>query len=1204
MSSGDFSINNCLKTDYFVNNTGVESVQIRKNNTLPTDFHISIHFKGRGVTQEIADKACNKTRANLSSLVKEYFEGSIDSYFSPQGSKQMSKARIIDWKLRHQNDNPILKLFRYIIFRIKGGPNKPRDAAAVTSFTLPKSSSVSTPINGPVGAANSNPRPIIPSLPAISITNEPDIPAVEHVEEKKKEESPRRGMENADENGANQNEQGHDLKSSSSPDLNQINDSLHDSVCVKDSIPVDDEDEFNPRSSVVFNEGPSEVENESVVPAFMREKTGVERLQHVWTPTNLKEADGQGIEHERMQGTLLNMIAARKNEILETTNRFKNWVKRENAHNSDSQAVKDCIRNKQIRFIEDGCGGSYRVHELDASGKEIPKWIVKPLGEDAYCIDNKKEQATPWLDTEPLHRVRTRIPLYVTPQNEALACRIAEIAGISQATPYTFLDILECPLFHDLLDDCRGELEASNDPEDKKILDQVGKLSSKTKLCSVQRYVSNVGDIMHVFDPTVEPECYDPEFWNAFDHSSFEEVHLLLLLLGENDGNLGNFLCQKDENGTNSIIKIDNGLIFPTHNQSNTKRVEYLNVLAKHPAMKQQVSEQLKQKIIAIDKEKIARAAKDFGREDGIQAFEERLSVLKELVQRPGMTLLEIEMRIALLGTPEVDCAQLPKQMNPLALAKSKLPYAVIEEAYQIVIEGNPEPLFPEHWDSNDHDIKKIGIFQMSRMIRTLRNLETEYVQTARPLVNRLYKQYPEEYSKINNLFLNGKREVCSQGTGGAQFISDAAGTQLVVKGFGTGLNEYKNDGGATPWYDDKLFNRVKRENPLYRSPLAAYLSWETARILGMPDITPKTLLAIKPNDQNPDILDLPLFSDTTKKTAQEKDSLADYVKKTIGERPVETLFSVQDYIQEKGVQEFTQLHSFWQKEVIAENRETLSFSIEDYETLLNKRPQTDEDANKIKNYQCQLLPHLFDKIKAAFSEDDYAKLQLLLWITGAMDFHTSNLMVYRQEGSEKWGMKMIDQDLTFPDANANFRNEIADWPQGQNPLPKEMIDKILALSVKQLKEVYALPVYRTTNSSTRQRNELVRRNSLLELALVAAHSKIGDPAFNAMLERIEFLQAIVNKNAATSMEEINVRMKLLGMQDEFEVVNQKKSIKSDEKLARQVIQKYKTAKELAHSELTCDELTALSKVFSDVDAKLVDEIRSTRTQKQKGMIC
>lgn len=279
-----------------------------------------------------------------------------------------------------------------------------------------------------------------------------------------------------------------------------------------------------------------------------------------------------------------------------------------------------------------GVSGSYFL--IGPEGEK--QYLIKPLDEDAGCI-HSNGYATPFT----MSPVRANMPLYLSSMREVLAFKIAQSIGVDSIVPKTTLGIFESDRFHDFSNGVSLD-------ELKRYMEQCGP-ADKEKLCSVQEFVPNAKSLFEAIHELEMSDLSDEEIANRFDQSHFEEANILLWTTYDTDGHLGNFLVYPkgvDEIGNEilALKKIDNGLAFPDKNKNLRNNLSYL------PNAKRELSAEGKAKIAAIDVEAIAKQFEEMGLESAIPALKERILVLQELAQRPGITLKEINTEMSKIG--------------------------------------------------------------------------------------------------------------------------------------------------------------------------------------------------------------------------------------------------------------------------------------------------------------------------------------------------------------------------------------------------------------------------------------------------------------------------------------------------------------------------------------------------------------------------
>jgi len=304
-------------------------------------------------------------------------------------------------------------------------------------------------------------------------------------------------------------------------------------------------------------------------------------------------------------------------------------------------AIKERFRSQAEIFppstivpnLDHGISSSYFL--IDEKGER--RYVVKPVDEDAGCINNDHGFATPY-DVSP---IRAYLPLYKSAMREVLAYRMAVHLGVAQIVPKTSLAILKSDQFHDFLEGVSAE-------ERKRYLELCGEPDLE-KLCSIQEYVPNAKSLFEALQDFQMAGLTDAEIAARFDQTDFEDANILLWTTYDTDGHMGNFLVVPK--GTDAIgnqmlglKKIDNGLAFPD------KNVQLRNNLAYMPNAQRPLSEQAKAKIAEIDVDRLAKEFEAMGLETAIPALYERMAALKNLAKEPGITIKQINKIMTKIG--------------------------------------------------------------------------------------------------------------------------------------------------------------------------------------------------------------------------------------------------------------------------------------------------------------------------------------------------------------------------------------------------------------------------------------------------------------------------------------------------------------------------------------------------------------------------
>ncbi len=328
-------------------------------------------------------------------------------------------------------------------------------------------------------------------------------------------------------------------------------------------------------------------------------------------------------------GNLYEAIKEKIETLFETRESFRPKIERNEILESLALETREdgtyLIDPENLKRIKKGISGSYFLN--DAKGN--PRFVVKPVDEDAGCLNNPKGYATPF-DMSP---IRSNMPLYLSAFRESAAYEIAEAIGVGSIAPKTQLAILESWSFSDF-----SEKVSQNEIDC--FMEQVGP-ASREKLCSVQEFVPNSKSLFEALHELQAMDLSDEEIGARFDQTDFEDANILLWTTYDTDGHSGNFLCypKGSDSFGNEILgikKIDNGLAFPDQNK------QLRNHLKNLPNAKLPLSESAKAKIAAIDIDDIAERLEKYNLGSTVEAFRERMAKLKKFAQKPGITIKQI----------------------------------------------------------------------------------------------------------------------------------------------------------------------------------------------------------------------------------------------------------------------------------------------------------------------------------------------------------------------------------------------------------------------------------------------------------------------------------------------------------------------------------------------------------------------------------
>lgn len=259
---------------------------------------------------------------------------------------------------------------------------------------------------------------------------------------------------------------------------------------------------------------------------------------------------------------------------------------------------------------EHGSGSTYFL--LDDN--QIPQFVIKPFDEDVLCLNNPKHLGSPYNNLA--FRLRAHIPLYRTAQAEALASAFAEILGLEHLTPKVHLAVLKHSQFFD---------------NEKRAVE---------KLCSIRPYLTGIENLRLLAEEWLQQNLSEEEILNLIDQTDFENLFLLIWLFYDTDAHAGNFFAKRDAAGVYHLIKLDNGLTFPDKNS------DLFNALYLLPQAKRPLSKQAIERIQTLPFSALAMQFTVFEMEDALEAFLERVELLKALTSEKTYTLQEIDIQL------------------------------------------------------------------------------------------------------------------------------------------------------------------------------------------------------------------------------------------------------------------------------------------------------------------------------------------------------------------------------------------------------------------------------------------------------------------------------------------------------------------------------------------------------------------------------
>lgn len=271
------------------------------------------------------------------------------------------------------------------------------------------------------------------------------------------------------------------------------------------------------------------------------------------------------------------------------------------------------------------------------------------------------------------------------------------------------------------------------------------------------------------------------------------------------------------------------------------------------------------------------------------------------------------------------------------------------------------------------------------------------FIETAKK-TEALYQQIQElafEVTEKGTYKIDASRlNLIGQGISGSYFLKDQDGKIVfVVKPIDEDIGCLHNSKGfCSPYVEEDFF---RDGMTLYRSSLRETLTSEIAQMIGIESVAPKTVLGL---------LESEAFSFHFDKVAESEKKR--YLE-ICGEIPREKLCSVQEFIPDS-----LTLFEMQQKLIV--------LGISDEEMI--KRTDMVE----------------------------FEKTNLLIWIAGDTDSHSSNILVYPKDtdelGNEIYGFKKIDSGLAYPKINGQLINDLESLPHAKQPLSNDSKAIIAAL--------------------------------------------------------------------------------------------------------------------------------------------------------------
>lgn len=330
-----------------------------------------------------------------------------------------------------------------------------------------------------------------------------------------------------------------------------------------------------------------------------------------------------------LYGYELTEIFAHKESIALTKERWRLKVallkQQDPATYADFEQV---LKTGYLSKIKDVISGVYILYDAE----DQPKYIVKPSDERIFCVNNELTIEKNYSLTSVM---RSYVPNYEGVQREALTYLMANFMGVDYLVPKTIIAIIENEAFFDIME----HLPSAEGLNQHSYID-------KEKLCSVQVFIPEAEMLFDRTSDWMEKDYSIDNILKEIDPVSFENLMILIWTMQDTDVHGGNILFQHSTRLHDPIYKIDHDLSFPSANG------EMVNCLASLPQADYYLSTRAQEKIKEIPIQTIVSWMHFFELGAAVQAFLERVEVLQVLASRE-YTLLEIDLRIRLLGLPE-----------------------------------------------------------------------------------------------------------------------------------------------------------------------------------------------------------------------------------------------------------------------------------------------------------------------------------------------------------------------------------------------------------------------------------------------------------------------------------------------------------------------------------------------------------------------
>jgi hypothetical protein len=305
--------------------------------------------------------------------------------------------------------------------------------------------------------------------------------------------------------------------------------------------------------------------------------------------------------------------------------------------------VRKLLKTQKLEPQTDGEGDVYFLR--DEKGEV--KYVIKTADGAALTINNDKNRASPFFLGDGVYKNKGVDPYESSVINPEIALKVAKWLGLEEVTPYLEVMILAGD-FPDILDGTEEKKSSEAEELEKRMP------TTRERVCSVQVFRKGCQDILSYLAGQVsltpakivemiseneeafrELEATRPP--SNFNQDHFEKIALLVILLGETDGNPDNYICEESPAGeTRLVFKIDNGGTFP---EDNKNIITGLTWMGRNYQM--EFSPSMQEKIKGIkntDFDEIAAFMRERGKsEASIKALYERIFYLRDWITQTAV---------------------------------------------------------------------------------------------------------------------------------------------------------------------------------------------------------------------------------------------------------------------------------------------------------------------------------------------------------------------------------------------------------------------------------------------------------------------------------------------------------------------------------------------------------------------------------------